>query len=211
MNEIFKYNGAIYTKSESGYCYKTIDGKKTRIKQAEYDEAYNAYTDQAIHDKLAAVINKAENPELSEEFVENAIESHEESIESEEVREAALEAQGQEKPKRKPTKRIPKSVGYRKTHGETEVILTEKQVDFLRHLPDTCFWEDGTNSEVWVDCLCDEIGGQFKGKPMTVGAMISTLCEKGLGYRAKGKVNNKKCTSFGLTELGKMVAEDLGL
>ena len=211
MNEIFKYNGAIYTKSESGYCYKTIDGKKTRIKQAEYDEAYNAYTDQAIHDKLAAVINKAENPELSEEFVENAIESHEESIESEEVREAALNAQGQEKPKRKPTKRIPKSVGYRKTHGETEVILTEKQVDFLRHLPDTCFWEDGTNSEVWVDCLCDEIGGQFKGKPMTVGAMISTLCEKGLGYRAKGKVNNKKCTSFGLTELGKMVAEDLGL
>ena len=211
MNEIFKHDGAIYTKNESGYCFKEQNFKKTRIKQSEYDEAYHAHTDEATREKLKAVMDKAEQPALSEEFIENALESHEKSIETEEVLEAALNAQTQEKPKRKPSKRIPKSIGYRKTLGETEVILTEKQVDFLKHLPDTCFWEEGTDSAVWVDCLCDEIGGQFAGKPMTVGAMISTLCEKGLGYRAKGKVNNKKCTSFGLTELGKMVAEDLGL
>ena len=91
------------------------------------------------------------------------------------------------------------------------ITLTAKQVDFIRHLPDTCFWENGLDSCIWVDCLCDDIMGQFEGKPMTVGAMISTLCEKGLGVRSKGRVNGRKCTAFELTELGKKVAAGLGL
>lgn len=89
--------------------------------------------------------------------------------------------------------------------------LTAKQVDFIHHLPDTYFWENGLDSCIWIDCLCDDIKGQFAGKPMTVGAMVSTLCEKGLGARAKNRVNGKKCTSFELTELGKLVAAALGL
>ena len=91
------------------------------------------------------------------------------------------------------------------------VTLTTKQADFIRHLPDTCFWENGLDSCIWVDCLCDDIGGQFKGKPMTVGAMISTLCEKGLGSRCRENRDGRKCTSFELTELGKKVAAGLGL
>lgn len=94
---------------------------------------------------------------------------------------------------------------------DLKVILTAKQVDFIKHLPDTDFWENGIDSKIWVDCLCDDIKGQFEGKPMTVGAMISTLCEKGLGLRAKEKINNRKATSFCLTELGKQVAQKLGL
>ena len=46
---------------------------------------------------------------------------------------------------------------------------------------------------------------------MTVGAMISTLCEKGLGIRGKEKMNGRKATFFELTEMGKKVAGDLGL
>ena len=210
-NAGFNFENATYTATESGYFYKTTDGKKTRIKKSEYEDAYNASVDQAIREKLAGVLNNAGEPAITEEYVEEATEAVSLAMETEAVLEAAQEAQGQEKAKSKPRKRIPKSVGYRKTHGETEVILTEKQVDFLKHLPDTCFWEEGTNSAVWIDCLCDEIGGQFAGKPMTVGAMVSTLCEKNLGYRIKTKVNNKKCTGFALTELGKQVAEDLGL
>lgn len=91
------------------------------------------------------------------------------------------------------------------------VTLTTKQVDFILHLSDTCFWEHGLESQIWIDVLCDEIGGQFAGKPMTVGAMISTLCEKGLGQRAKERMNGKKCTSFALTEIGKKVAAEVGL
>ena len=130
---------------------------------------------------------------------------------NEEAQEVAKELKGQEKAKRKAKKRTPKNVGYRNTFNDIEVVLTKKQVDFLKHLPDTCFWEQGLDSVIWVDCLCDEIGGQFAGMPMTVGAMISTICEKGLGHRCKQKVNNRTCTSFGLTDIGKMVAQDLGL
>ena len=117
-----------------------------------------------------------------------------------------------EEPKAPKAKRVrkPKDIGH--TSAEVEgVTLTAKQVDFIRHLPDTCFWEHGLDSAIWVDCLCDDIGGQFKGKPMTVGAMISTLCEKGLGTRCKQRVNGKKATSFELTENGKLVAAELGL
>lgn len=106
------------------------------------------------------------------------------------------------------TKRTRKSKDIAYTYsenGETVVTLTAKQVDFVKHLSDTCFWENGLESCIWVDCLCDEIGGQFAGKPMTVGAMISTLCEKGLGFRGKQKVNGRKCTSFELTDLGMKV------
>lgn len=92
-----------------------------------------------------------------------------------------------------------------------DVTLTAKQVSFIRHLPDTSFWQDGLDSCVWVDCLCDDITGEFAEKPMTVGAMISTLCEKGLGERTRQRVDGRKCTSFNLTTLGKKIASDLGL
>lgn len=117
-----------------------------------------------------------------------------------------------EEPKAPKAKRVrkPKDIGHTSAAVEG-VTLTAKQVDFIRHLPDTCFWEHGLDSAIWVDCLCDDIGGQFKGKPMTVGAMISTLCEKGLGTRCKQRVNGKKATSFELTENGKLVAAELGL
>ena len=112
---------------------------------------------------------------------------------------------------RKP--RRSKDIAY-EGHG---VTLTAKQVDFIHHLPDTCFWEHGLDSCIWVDCLCDDIGGQFAGKPMTVGAMISTLCEKGLGERTVDKITDMstgrshKAVSFQLTDTGKQVAKELGL
>ena len=182
----FEMDSRIYTTNGNGYYYMTINGNKSRIKKAEFDEAYD-------------------------EFVQETTREAEESLATEEALEVVAEIEAQEKPKKKAKKRTPKNIGYRNTFGEVEVILTEKQVDFINHLPDTCFWENGLDSVIWVDCLCDDIGGQFAGKPMTVGAMISTLCEKGIGSRGKDRVNGRKCTSFGLTELGKLVAEDLGL
>ena len=109
-------------------------------------------------------------------------------------------------PKKKRTRKS-KDIAY---EGH-EVTLTAKQVDFIRHLPDTCFWERGLDSALWTDVLADEIGGQFAGKPMTTGAMISTICEKGLANRANDRVNGRKSTFMVLTELGKKVAAELGL
>jgi DNA-binding MarR family transcriptional regulator len=166
--------------------------------------------DQEIREGLERVLRNANQPEITEEAVEEATEATSLALETEEVLEAAENAQTQGKPKRTYKKRIPKDVAYRETFNGVEVILTEKQLDFMFHLSDTCYWDHGVDSAIWVDCLCDEIRGQFKGKPMTVGAMISTICEKGLGVRSKDRMNGKKCTSFVLTELGKMVARDLG-
>ena len=96
-------------------------------------------------------------------------------------------------------------------HESNGVTLTAKQVDFIRHISDTNFYEHGLESLVWCDVLADEIGGQFANKPMTVGAMISTLREKSLIYVATDRVNGKKVKYFGFTEAGKEIAKELGL
>lgn len=190
MTNTFEINGTIYTSNETGtHCYKWptgYKGQRIRIKKSEFEEAQG-------------------------EYIEKTIREVGESIETEEALEYVREAEAQEEPKKKLRKRTPKNIGFRKTYDDVEVILTEKQVDFIHHLPDTCFWENGLDSQIWVDCLCDDISGQFANKPMTVGAMISTIREKGLGNTCEQRVNGRKCTSFGLTELGKLVAKDLGL
>lgn len=142
--------------------------------------------------------DEVQDPELEQIMNETGLEASDAELERNIRNE-------QKKPARKPRKS--KDIAY-EGHGKT---LTAKQVDFIRHLSDSCFWEHGLESTLWTDVLCDEIGGQFAGKPMTVGAMISTLCEKGLAERAKGKVNNRTATYMVLTELGKKIAETLGL
>lgn len=138
------------------------------------------------------------------------VEAHESEQSTEEAPEAAPASKAEEKPKKK-SSRAKKNAAYMATINGEEITLTEKQVDFFHHLPDTCYWENGVDSVIWVDCLCDDIGGQFANKPMTVGAMISTICEKGLGVRTKDRMNGRKATAFALTELGKEVAKELGL
>ena len=186
-NEItFEINGATYTRKANGYCYVSYEysesGKVHRIGKAEFEAKYAQFQ------------------------MESAIEATEESQTTEETKQIAKEFA----PKKKRTRKS-KDISFAVTVDGVETTLTAKQVDFIRHLPDTCFWEHGLDPALWTDVLADEIGGQFAGKPMTVGAMISTLCEKGLGVRAKERVNNRNCTSFRLTGLGKVIAAELGL
>lgn len=147
--------------------------------------------------KVKAEEEEAKDPELDQ---------IKEEIPGIEDAEAELERNiRNEKKTRKP--RRSKDVAY-EDHG---ITLTAKQVDFINHLPDTQFWEMGIHSVVWVDVLCDDIGGQFTDKPMTVGAMISTLCEKKLGFRTRDTSRKGKPIAFSLTDLGKEVAKELGL
>ena len=113
--------------------------------------------------------------------------------------------------KAKRSGRSKKNAAFKKQFGEVEITLTEKQIDFFHHMQDTCFWENGLDSTPWIDVLCDEIGGQFENKPMTVGAMVSTLREKDLLSVGAQRVNGRKAKYFALTDLGKAVATDLGL
>lgn len=182
----FELNGIKYNESNGRY-YKTENGKKTRIGKSVYEEAAAEWTEM--------VKGKAEQDAEQDEI----------DIITAEMTDKPTEPAKVKKPS-KPRKS--KDIAHESKYG---VTLTAKQVDFFRHLPDSDFWENGLDSEIWVDCLCDEISGQFFNKPMTVGAMISTLCEKKLGVRCRQKVNGRMTTSFKLTDLGKMVASELGI
>ena len=96
-------------------------------------------------------------------------------------------------------------------NGTDTVTLTAKQVEFMAEMTKTSFWENGLESTLWCDILADEIGGQFAGKPMTVGAMISTLREKDLVVVGRDASRQGKPKYMALTDLGKAVAKDLGL
>lgn len=126
-----------------------------------------------------------------------------------EAEQAKKDAEAEKKFNKQKTSKPRKSKDI--AHESNGVTLTAKQVDFIHHIPDTCFYEHGLESTMWCDVLADEIGGQFEGKPMTIGAMISTLKEKGLIYVTQDRVNGKKCKFFGFTELGKQIAKELGL
>lgn len=180
-NTTFELNGVIYTQEKYGYYYaQPVGGIKKRIKQAEYDKAWqeNADLELAKRDEAKKARDEADDKAV------NA-------------------------PAKKTTKKARKSKDIAYTGNG--ITLTAKQVDFIHHIPDTCFYEQGLESTPWCDALADEIGGQFAGKPMTVGAMISTLREKGIIVVGVEKMNGKKAKYFAFTDMGKQVAKELGL
>ena len=229
----FESNGILYTYHIDTKRYsKTVNGKTTRIGKAEYILAEENHRQNEqnkfvniTEEELETLVAETEESNTDEATAEIAKEmeqfdemAEDTQVSLEEFVEKVAEAEGKRKAKKT---RKNKDAAFRTWLDEngnmvgegngTMIELTAKQVDFIRHLPDTCFWENGLDSTPWTDVLCDEIGGQFAGKPMTSGAMISTLCEKGLAYRGKDRINNRKCTYMGLTEWGKVVAKELGL
>lgn len=193
-NITFTLNGAVYEMTANGRFYCTpLNGKKARIGKLAYEAAYNQHMAALVANSGQA---KPVEPETKEEPVEQK---------------TAPETKKAPKPEKKPRTKKVQEGGFEYDDNGTKIILTAKQADFFKHLPDTDFWENGVDSIIWTDSLCDEIGGQFAGKPMTVGAMISTICEKGLGSRVMDRRDGRKCTQFALTNLGKKIATALGL
>lgn len=209
--------GNVISTNETGtHCYMWPEGRKgerVRIKKAEYEQIIR---EDKLERKLAAETpveieitelepregEKVYHDEPIEQIdIEAAVDATEESQTTEETKQIAKEFA--------PKKRTRKSKDI--AYDENGITLTPKQVDFIRHLPDTCLWERGLDSALCTDVLADEIGGQFEGKPMTVGAMISTICEKGLANRATDRINGRKATFMVLTDIGKKVAAELGL
>lgn len=196
-------NGNTYIRKPNGYCfYCNTSGSMLHISQKEFNRAYVQYDEERGREMFL----------VPEEEMETAVAKVEESEQTEEGKRIVKAMKGDKKSTRKP-RRVKGSeiITLDTTNGTVEVSLTPKQIDFIRHLPDTNFWENGLDSSIWVDVLCDEIRGQFEGKPMTVGAMISTLCEKNLGFRSRAKVNGHMSTSFNLSPVGQLVAAKLGV
>ena len=212
----FELNGTTYRVNlETNRYSKVVGGKTTRIGKAEFEAAQSEYDLHCDTEELERYLQEQEESNTDEEIatiIEGMdADTEDDSISAEEFIEKVQKVEKEKKIRKERKAKAAKKNAYHTSTVAPGVTLTEKQVDFILHLSDSNFWENGLDSILWVDVLCDEIRGQFEGKPMTVGAMISTLCEKGLGSRGKDRVNGRKCTSFALTETGKQVAAELGL
>lgn len=229
-----------YKRTDKGYCFR--DGKRIKADEFEaaeveeirrHDEMAQARREQAV--RVKAAVERAEDP-TREEYEERKEEMNiieidgvewakdhinkkyyrdgVECAKSEFDRALGIGGGKDGKPARKARKS--KDVAFETETTEGVVTLTAKQADFLRELETTESALGNFLAGWWTDCICDEIGGQFAGKPMAVGAMISTLCEKGLGTRSKeqretAKGRTKKVTSFCLTDKGREVWAAMGL
>lgn len=185
-------------------------------------EDYEAWEAEAEEERKAREAKIAEDAKATEDAVNGIVATLTEEKPEKGKKKAKKEKTGKKdqpkaeaKEKAKKTRKS-KDIAHEHKDGEVTITLTAKQVDFVLHLSDSSFWT-GLSSTLWCDVLCDEIGGQFEGKPMTIGAMISTLCEKGLAERYKDRLTDevtgrsRKSTIFQLTEKGKEIAKELGL
>lgn len=213
MAQMFKINDTQYTTNEAGtYFYKTgTNGKKWRIAKCEYEQAFEEYVNQKA--------DEADVAEWENEMEEAKQEARKEQEKSDKAAEdalnipkSALKANERYIEKTKGEKKVSKPRRSKDVALESNgVTLTAKQVDFLKEMTKTSFYEAGIDSVLWCDVLTEEIGGQFGGKPMTVGAMISTLREKGIVSVGRDRVNGRMAKCMGFTDLGKEIAKDLGL
>lgn len=88
------------------------------------------------------------------------------------------------------------------------IVLTDRQVEFIKHLPDSGDWTGDLDAALWVDVLCGDIKGPFENKPMSVGAMVSTLREKGVLTVGVGACKGKP-KYINLTDAGKTVVSSI--
>lgn len=202
MNKEFTVNGINYMETAKGYCYKIENGKKTRIKKQELEDAFEALchnTDEQLDDAIAEA-EMDEWAKEAEEIEQARAKAEQEQAESDKQAEDAINGKTKVKKPRKS-----KDIAF-EMQGFT---LTAKQVNFIKMMPEDDFYENGLDSTLWIDCFCDTVAGTFN--PMAVGAMVSTLREKDMIYVGIEKMNGKKCKYFGLTPLGKKIAKELGL
>jgi hypothetical protein len=212
MNKGFIYNGVSYTETEKGYFFKEENGKKSRIKKAEYEQAFEEYNAQITQD---IAIDEAISDEQADEWTAEIDEARQAQAEkqAESDREAEQAMGGKPKAEKRRSKDIAFEGVFETGSGAdfkvSEITLTAKQVRFIQRMPEDDFYEANLNSSLWIDCYCDTIADEFN--PMAVGAMVSTLREKGILAVGEDRVNGKKCKCMAFTELGRVIAKELGL
>ena len=182
---MFTLDGVGYNQNAKGNRFFKIyaDGHTVRIARSEYEIAYETYMDNA-------------EQEMYDEEQETRAKK---GRESDKIAEDSVN-----RPKKAKRTRAATSVV---DLGKIKVALTEKQVAFMMALPLSKDWKN-VDSEIHIMDLGMDLGGEFAEKPMTVGAMITTLREKGIIFVTKG---SRKERSFNLTDVGVKVAIEMGL
>ena len=189
MNGNFVINEIEYIANAAGtYFWKVENGKKTRISRSEYELAFEVY------------INSAE-------------EELDELDEQELVREAQREMAEASDRQAEEAMSSPKKTYKRSRAAKTLIIdgveigLTEKHLILLHAMPKSGFWDNGLSSCIWTFALMDAVEGEMSA--MAVGAIISTLREKGIILVGIGATKKEKYIE--LTDFGKRVATELGI
>lgn len=199
MTALFTVNGIGYNTNEKGNrFFKIEDEKTTRIGKAEYEAAFEEFTEYTTDDEELEFDEEEAVREAKKEMEEASDRAAEEAINH---------------PKK--SSRSLRKAAHKVTVDGQEIGLTEKHVTFLKNLPKCCYWDHGLDSGVWVFDVRDTLAAAGMAG-MTVGAMISTLREKGLLCVMLGEVENmngrtRREKYIELTETGKKVAEALGV
>lgn len=98
--------------------------------------------------------------------------------------------------------------GHEDTFEGKRVLLTPKQVEFMKRIgeiEEMYHYDTGTwyPADVYTECLSNTMS------PTSVGAMITTLREKGVIRTEYSKVGGRKICRFQLTDLGQYVYNKL--
>lgn len=109
-------------------------------------------------------------------------------------------------------KRAPRSKlqpgGFEDVFEGKRIVLTPKQVEFVERLEEYENWDNDNHGkwlygDLYAECLSDTMS------PMSVGAMITTLREKGVIRTERDHVDGRRVCKFQLTELGMLVYSNL--
>lgn len=201
MTALFTINNTGYNTNEKGnYFFKIEDEKTIRIGKAEYEAAFEQYTNETTNDEELEFNEDAAIREAKKEMEEASDHAAEEAVNH---------------PKKKSSRSLRNAARRVEVDG-VEIGLTEKHMVFLINLPKCFFWKDGLNSSVWVFDVRNTLALMAGMADMTVGAMISTLREKGLLRVMSGKMEStngrtRREKYIELTETGKKVAKALGI
>ena len=194
----FTFEGHTYTNNYNGYYYR--DGK--RIAKKVYEEARYQHMqhinctigraiadddDFVLHSFMPEIKDSINHPQVKEDSMNKImVDGHEyvndwenkryykdgEKITKREF-DRAMGIKSDTKPKRSTKKRTSKDVAFQ----HDGITVTDKQLRFLKQLIDCEGW---FGASMWVEDIKEDIGGEFYCKPMTIGAMVSTLREKGI-------------------------------
>ena len=87
------------------------------------------------------------------------------------------------------------------TFGSISIILTPKQLEFMERLSEHPEWKKlGINGKYVASEYAEELSDTMN--PMSVGAVITTLREKGILITERTRIGGVKCCMFQLTDTG---------
>lgn len=179
----------------------------------EYQWIIDNWSDQQLREILMEAEDRNRNPGAVMEAKVGAIleEQEKEQVTPEPPPEAREGTSVVQKPPRtaKSTPRKRKQEGSLSVALDGKsILLTPKQLEFMERLSECPGWsKDKEKGEYVASQFAEELSDTMNA--MSVGAVVTTLREKGLLSTSKSRIGGVKCCLFKLTDLGESVYRKL--